>query len=481
MRLGVRQKLVLLSLVIVAVVSFGFTLVQLNLSRSWVEEDLRERALIFAREIAVTIATRQEFESGVLLEREIRQLMGVRRTVLQLDILAFTGDGVSVIATSEPSRRLIFTWKDSEQVRRGRVVDRLVTDERGHHREVMAPVIIDGAVVGGVGAKFSLQVAAEREHRTRMWALGLTAAAVLLMGSLMTAAVYLVVNRPIRRFMDAIHRMGTGETVALVPVTTGDEFGALANQFNSMIERMHELLFASQRRLGHAERLALAGRIMVEVAHEIGTPLHSVAGHVELLRQDLADGGDPARAIRRLEVIEGQLGRVSEIIRQLLDLTRRDQGKPGPVDLNQLVRDTVELVRPAAAAAGLGLHVDLDHALPWLHGHGNHLQQVVLNLLTNAMDATPPGGRIFVATRSRPDAGQVELEVRDTGHGIPAAQQKQIFEPFFSTKNAGEGTGLGLFISSQIAREHRGRIEVTSEEAHGSTFRVVLPADFRAP
>ncbi len=480
MRLGVRQKLVLLSLVIVAVVSFGFTLVQLRLSRGWVEEDLRERALIFAREIAVTIASRQEFESGALLEREIRQLMGVRRTVLQLDILSFTGDDVSVIATSAPGRPLIFIGKDIAEVRQGRVVDRLVTDGQGQHREVVAPVTLDGAVVGAVGARFSLQLAAEREHRTRMWALGLATAAVLLMGSLMTAAVYLVVNRPIRRFMDAIRRMGSGDTVALVPVTTGDEFGALANQFNVMIERIHELLFASQRRLGHAERLALAGRIMVEVAHEIGTPLHSVAGHVELLRQDLGAGADPARAIRRLEVIEGQLGRVSEIIRQLLDLTRRDQGKPEPVDLNQLVRDTVELVRPAATATGLGVRVDLDHALPWLHGHGHQLQQVVLNLLTNAMDATPPGGGLFVTTRSRPDAGQVELEVRDTGHGIPLAQQKQIFEPFFSTKNPGEGTGLGLFISTQIVREHRGRIEVISEEGSGSTFRVVLPAEVRA-
>jgi len=112
--------------------------------------------------------------------------------------------------------------------------------------------------------------------------------------------------------------------------------------------------------------------------------------------------------------------------------------------------------------------------LPPVLGHASQLQQVVLNLLTNAMDATPPGGRVLVVTQARP--GQVELEVTDTGRGIPAGQQEHIFEPFFSTKAAGQGTGLGLSVSAQIVREHQGRIEVTSTEGRGTTVRVLLPA-----
>jgi signal transduction histidine kinase len=116
--------------------------------------------------------------------------------------------------------------------------------------------------------------------------------------------------------------------------------------------------------------------------------------------------------------------------------------------------------------------------LPPVRGHANQLQQVVLNLLTNAMDASSPGGVIRVTTRRRrtDDDAHVELEVADSGRGIPAHRLKQIFEPFFSTKEAGRGTGLGLFISSEIVREHKGRIDVVSEEGHGSTFRVRLPA-----
>ena len=235
-------------------------------------------------------------------------------------------------------------------------------------------------------------------------------------------------------------------------------------------------LFEMQRRLSHAERLSVSGRIMAQVAHEIGTPLHSVAGHLELLRKELPADLLTEDAARRLAIIETQLARVTEIITQLLDLTRRSAGDPGPVDVGRLVRETIELVRPGMSAAGLGFGVEPPSELPRVHGHAGQLQQVILNLLTNAMDATPPGGRVEVATRAVPERGQVVIEVRDSGHGIATAHRKQIFEPFFSTKAPGRGTGLGLFISSQIVRDHKGMIEVESEPGRRTTFRVVLPA-----
>jgi len=157
------------------------------------------------------------------------------------------------------------------------------------------------------------------------------------------------------------------------------------------------------------------------------------------------------------------------------DLTRRAPDQPTAVDLNRLVRDTSELVRPVVAGAGLSLRVVPDASLPTLVGHRDQLQQVVLNLLTNAMDATSPGGSIRVTTRALAATNALTLEVRDTGRGIGEAERKQIFDPFFSTKEAGRGTGLGLFISAQIVRDHGGRIELDSVEGEGSTFRVVLP------
>jgi signal transduction histidine kinase len=504
MRLGLRQKLVLGGLAIVVVVSFGFTLLQLALARQSVEEDLQARAVFFAREVAASIGDRRELQGGARLERQIRQIMGVRRSILQLDIIAFGDEDAHVVATSSPGNSP-FTKSDAEQVRLGKVVSRRVSDDRGRYWEVMAPVSEDDAVAGAVAVKFSFDRADALAARTRNWALVLTAASVAVMGVLMTAAVHLVVNRPIQHFLEAIERVQRGDQSAVVRVATRDEFGVLANHFNEMmarlrtfngelqarvkqataeaeeryreVERLHGALFRMQRTLSHAERLALAGQIMAEVAHEVGAPLQSVAGHVQLLQKDLPGDALDEPVRRHFGIIQSQLARVTEIITQLLGLTRRQPGEPVRVDLNRLVLDTAELVRPSVAAVGVTLAVEPAADIPSVRGHPSRLQQVILNLFTNAMDATPPGGRIRVTTRSVDDDTSVELEVADSGRGIPATDLKDIFEPFFSTKESDRGTGLGLFISAQIVREHRGRIDVASEEDRGSTFLVRLPVD----
>jgi two-component system NtrC family sensor kinase len=501
-RPGVRLKLVLLSVAVLVFVSFGFTALSLRLSRGWVEEELKERAIVFAREIAATIGDRRELESTALLEDQIRQILAIRRTVQQLDILALEPGTATVVATSDPRRRLPFTRGDIDRTRKGQVVSRLI--ERARYWEIMAPITVGGVVAGAVACRFSLDRADQLAARTRTWALALTTASVIVMALLMSLAIRRVVDLPVQAFVRAIAHVRAGDTTATVPVRAGDEFGVMAEHFNDMmartnqfsdelqlrvnaavaeldrryqeVQRLNEQLFTTQRQLSRAERLSVSGRIMAEVAHEIGTPLHSVAGHLELLRQQLAPDRLTPDTVRRLDIIETQLGRMTDIITQLLDVTRRSTGDPGSVDVGALVRQTIELVRPGMSAAGLRFRLTADAELPRVYGHGQQLQQVILNLLTNAMDATPLGGSIEVATRLLADRGQVVIEVRDSGRGIAAAHRKQIFEPFFSTKAPGRGTGLGLFISSHIVREHKGVIEVESEPGHGSTFRVVLPA-----
>src|SRR5438128_2464786 len=299
----------------------------------------------------------------------------------------------------------------------------------------MAPITLEGAVAGAVAVKFSAQRSDELIGRIRFWALTLAGVSLVLMGVLMTVAIQIVVDRPIRRFMDAISAVSDDGAPAPVTVATTDEFGVLARHFNEMVarigrfseelrtriaeatgeldhrvrqvEQLNGLLFAMQRRLSHAERLALSGRVMAEVAHEIGTPLHSVAGHLELLRKDFGPAGLPDEAARRLSIVEAQLRRVSQIITGLLDVTRSAPGEPGPVDVERLARDTVELVRPGLTRAGVLLHVRAGRGPAQVRGRRDQLQQVILNLLTNAIDATPIGGRIEVTTRAVPDTGEV--------------------------------------------------------------------------
>src|SRR5438128_7536680 len=261
----------------------------------------------------------------------------------------------------------------------------------------MAPITLEGAVAGAVAVKFSAQRSDELIGRIRFWALTLAGVSLVLMGVLMTVAIQIVVDRPIRRFMDAISAVADDGAPAPVTVTTTDEFGVLARHVNEMVarigrfseelrtriaeatgeldhrvrqvEQLNVLLYEMQRRLSHAERLALAGRIMAEVAHEVGTPLHSVAGHLELLRQDLPAPALTDEVRRRLGVIDTQLQRVTQIIAQLLDLTRRTPGEPENVDVNRLVSEMAEVVHPGIVAAGLVLDAATQPALPSIEGY----------------------------------------------------------------------------------------------------------------
>jgi signal transduction histidine kinase len=502
MRLGVRHKLALLGTLTIVGVSSGFLVLNFWLARRWLEEDLQNRVVTFARAMAATISSRQEFESGAVLQEQVRQIQTTREDLLQLDVLAFRADGTDVVASTTPERRLPFTRRDTADVMRGRVVSRPGTTPAGPHWDVLAPISLEGSVAGAVGARFSWVTAGRLTQRMRTGGVLLTGASIAVMALLMSLSVRYVVDRPIRSFLGAIRQIQDGDPAAAVRIRTADEFGLLAEHFNEMVSRvrrfsdelqrrvdavtgeldrryqqvqqLNALLFDLQRRLRHTERLAVSGRIMAEVAHEVGTPLHSVAGHLELLRKDLPS--DVSRDVEhRLAVIEAQVARVVDIIARLLALTRPPVSDARPVDVNELAREMVELLRPVVSAAGLTLGVSTAAGLPPVLGHADALRQVILNLLTNAIDATPTGGRVSVVTRVVDDPRETELAVIDTGRGIMPLDRDRIFEPFFSTKPAGRGTGLGLFITAQIVREHRGRIEVISTEGQGSVFRIRLP------
>lgn len=502
MRLRVRHKLVLLSTAILVGVASSFLGLSAVLTHRWLEEELRGRATAFARAVAATISTRAELESGDVLQTQIRQIQAVRDDVTQLDVLAIGPEGGGLVATTNPATPLVFTQSDRTQVMRGRVVSHPLRGPDGDRWEVLVPIALEGAVVGALGASFSSEPTERLAARLRTGAALLSAAAVLAMGILVSFTVRTVVDRPVQQFMSAIARLEAGDASARVAAATGDEFGTLARHFNATmarlqrfneelqtrvsqataeldrrwreVEQLNAMLFDLQRQLSRAERLALSGRIMAEVAHEVGTPLHSVAGHLELLRKDLPPPLAEGELGQRLDVIEGQVARVIGIIAKLLDLTRAAPGPPAPLDLNRVVQDVRDLVRPAIASAGLTLELALDPELPKLQGHRHELQQLLLNLVTNAIDATPAGGRVTVRTAAGPE-GAVELAVADTGRGIPEALRRSVFEPFFTTKDRGRGSGLGLAIATQIVRSHGGHIDLASHEGRGTTFRVRLP------
>jgi PAS domain S-box-containing protein len=229
-----------------------------------------------------------------------------------------------------------------------------------------------------------------------------------------------------------------------------------------------------------AEKLAALGTLAAGLAHELNNPIGIITTRAELMLLDAEPKGLPADVVEDLRVIHRHSQRVARIAQGLLSFARSPSGQPGRVDLNRVVDETLLLVDKTIVKEGVWIRRALTPDLPPIWGDGNALQQVVMNLLTNARDAVKAGGEIFIETglAAEPPGG-VQLIVRDTGPGIPPEVLPRIFDPFFTTK--AEGTGLGLSISYGIVRDHRGTVDVRSAPGEGTTFvltfRGVRPGD----
>jgi signal transduction histidine kinase len=227
-------------------------------------------------------------------------------------------------------------------------------------------------------------------------------------------------------------------------------------------------LFEMQRQLTQLERLAGAGQLAAQFAHEVGTPLNLISGHVQLLRARTTD----ERVIKRLDVIAGQIERITSIVRSMLDSTRRPKPQLEAVDINGLLARILDATQPTLAARRVDVTANMAEGLPMIEADPDQLQQVFINLINNSLDAMPQGGLLTISTIQN---GQgLEICLSDNGEGIKRDDIELIFDPLFTTKR-GLGTGLGLTIVKQIIADHGGSVDVESESGRGATFRITLP------
>jgi PAS domain S-box-containing protein len=229
-------------------------------------------------------------------------------------------------------------------------------------------------------------------------------------------------------------------------------------------ERMEE-------QMSQTEKLTSLGLLAAGVAHEVNTPLAVISNYIQMLAKQMPDG-DPRQAI--IEKIVKQTFRASEIVNNLLNFSRTGGADLSDVDVNRVVEDTLSLVTHPLKAAQIQVVKNLDVRLPAVRGSANKLQQVFLNLFLNARDAMQGGGMLEIRTAAQ--NGSVEIEVVDTGAGIPREHINRIFDPFFTTKSSGRGTGLGLSVTYGIIKEHAGKIDVRSTPGKGTSFHVEFPA-----
>lgn len=353
----------------------------------------------------------------------------------------------------------------------------------------------EGMKVGDLRGAFTLQAPltglAERQQANQRTIFLMGLGIVLLTGGAIFIAIRVVI-RPLDGFLAAIQRIGAGHIQERVSVHSADEVGALATEFNRMADQLEashatleervkertQALEQSQSQLVQASKLAALGELVGGIAHEVNTPIGIIIMRLASLRPEAKESGVSDELIDDLDVIQRQANKVAQITSGLLAFARQTPFSPKPTQINHVVENAVGLVDNVMRNKGIVYQANLASHLPSVSLDATRIEQVLLNLFNNAMDAMPAGGTLTVTTevaQLKNGVSGVRVCVKDTGEGIKQEYVDRLFDPFFTTKEVGKGTGLGLSISYGLVQEHGGELLVESEYGNGTTFWIALP------
>jgi signal transduction histidine kinase len=376
--------------------------------------------------------------------------------------------------------------------------DPMTLELSGQFHLVGVPAKRDGRVWGAVVLTYSLASVDELRRQGRMVVLWFVPSAIVLVTLLLDLLARRLIHRPIAGIRKTMRRVRARDLGARAPVVRNDEIGAVAVGLNEMLAEMegfnvalqdrvreatselrakneelvesYQRMFALREALARADQMAAVGHMAANVAHQVGTPLNLISGYVQVIREE---EGHDSRVTRRLEIVQEQIAKVTEIVRTMLDHARRPIPKE-PTDLVRLVRRVSEVARPKLDTLGVRLKLSVT-PVPPVMADAVQLELALLNLVTNSLDAMPSGGVTTVSVEPTPEGG-VRIQVGDSGTGIDPALLPRIFEPWVTTKAAGRGTGLGLSITREVIAGHGGTITVRSELGVGSVFTIELPS-----
>jgi two-component system NtrC family sensor kinase len=365
----------------------------------------------------------------------------------------------------------------------------------------------DQKLLGVIDIGMSLQDADRRVVRTTRSTVIFGIISTLAVCALGTLLVHRLVNQPVQRLLESTQRVAQGDLDFAIPVTSADEIGQLTRSFVQMTEKLKTAqnqlrgwaqkleeeveiktsdLQRAQAQVMRSEKLSSVGLLAAGVAHELNSPLTGILTFAHVLAKRMPEGSEEQQ---RLQMIAKQAERCATIIRQLLDLARERRPEKKLHDLPGLLDQSIALFEHQPRFAAIKIHRDDDPAVQQVLVDAGQMQQVFVNLLVNAGEAMPDGGQLVIRTRklagnttSGTSVGgdAVQILFCDTGVGIPPENIRRIFDPFFTSKAVGQGTGLGLAVTHGIIEAHGGSIAVDSTPGEGTTFTITIPLDGQA-
>ena len=522
-RVGLKTKITFLIVFIVA----GVLLLTGYLDYHFAKKDQIDfsfnRNILIAKQIDASIPDRAIREDLPRIRDEVEEWLLSRTFLMGIDVLLFSDkDWELIVSHSRDTHPAPLALSKDQINRLKKDKDLSSLHDVGEEKwlEVIVPLHFGTKVIGGIRLVSSLEEVQRFLTKKRDRAIILTFFSMFVILITLTVLFGKLVGTPIRKLVEAMSRAEQGDLETEAHIQSEDELGKLGQNFNRMLKTiretheqniqllrqvsqfneeltrkieaatselakrndelrlLNEALFESQRQLGQSEKLAAVGQVTATMAHQIGTPLNSISGYIQLIRQD---GNLLPKDQDRFKIIESQLDRLADSVKNLLSFTRQPKPQLKSLEVNEVLEELIHLSEPWLLARNVKIATHLSANLPPVFGDPTHLQTLFLNLITNAVDAMPKGGALMIKTRQVPsplsstDGKWLEISIADTGIGITEESKKRIFEPFFTTKKMGEGTGLGLSICEKIIKEHSGRIELESEVGKGSTFFIFLP------
>jgi two-component system NtrC family sensor kinase len=523
-QVGLKTKITSLIILIVVGVLLLASYLDYHFARKDQIDLYLNRNILIAKQIDASIPDRAIREDLPHIQDEVEEWLLSRPFLMEIDVFLFSAKAWEIVVShSRDIHRTSLALSKDQIDRLKKDKDLSLFHEAGEEKwlEVIVPLHLGTKAIGGIRLVSSLDEAQSFLSKKRSRAIILTFFSILVLLITLTILFGKLVGNPIQRLVEAMSRAENGDLKAEAHVQSGDELGKLGRNFNRMLKTirethqqniellrqvnqfneeltrrieaatselakrneelrlLNEALFESQRQLSQSEKLAAVGQVTATMAHQIGTPLNSISGYIQLILQE---GNLRSKDRDRLKIIESQLDRLADSVKGLLSFTRQPKPQLKSLEVNGVLEELIHLSEPWLLARNVKLSANLSQNLPPVLGDSTHLQTLFLNLITNALDAMPRGGVLTIQTHQVPpppsseDRRWLEVSIADTGIGITEESKKRIFDPFFTTKKMGEGTGLGLAICEKIIKEHSGRIEVRSEVGKGSTFFISIPA-----